>query len=216
MFGGWDIAAQVIDELAALARRHGRWMSWNLVLALIPLALAFPLFRPGRRMAVRWWAGAVLFALFLPNAPYVLTDVIHLFDDIRESRSDLQLLGVYLPIYVIYFTVGVVSYGWSLHRLSDFVADRFSVRAAIGVELGAHLLCAIGVYLGRVIRLNSWEVFTEPRRVLGSVESLVGFFPVIIVAVTALTLLACSAAWRIGRTGAASVRLPAFLNSAPR
>jgi uncharacterized membrane protein len=216
MFEGWDVAAQVIDELAALARLHGRWMSWNLVLALIPLALAFPLFRPGRRMAVCWWAGAVLFALFLPNAPYVLTDVIHLFDDIRESRSDLQLLGVYLPTYLIYFAVGVVSYGWSLHRLWDFVADRFSARAALGVELGAHLLCAIGVYLGRVIRLNSWEVFTEPRRVLGSVESLVGPFPAIIVAVTALTLLACSAVWRIGRTGAASVRLPAFLSGAPR
>src|SRR4051812_24343730 len=67
-------------DLPQIARTHGRWMVWNLALAAVPVFLAMALFRPGRRHGVGWWLGTALFVLFLPNAPYVLTDVVHLFD----------------------------------------------------------------------------------------------------------------------------------------
>ncbi len=60
------------------------WMVWNTMLALVPLALSFTLFSPGRRCrSMGWWFGFAVFVAALPNAPYVLTDVIHLVDDAR-------------------------------------------------------------------------------------------------------------------------------------
>ncbi len=66
---------------------HGPWMVWNTILAVVPLVLALALFRSGCRRSVGWWCGVVAFVAFLPNAPYVLSDVIHFFDDVRAFGS---------------------------------------------------------------------------------------------------------------------------------
>ena len=47
-------------------------------LAAVPAILAVPLFWGTHRRTPFWWLGVVVFALFLPNAPYVVTDIIHL------------------------------------------------------------------------------------------------------------------------------------------
>ena len=201
MLGVLETVQQGADDLRVIGRTHGIWMTWNLFLALIPLGLATALFRDGRRRSLAWWSGVVLFVLFLPNAPYVLTDVIHLFEDIRRSRSDLQVLGIYLPVYVIFFAVGVLSYVVSLQRVWRYVAARSGVGRAATVEVALHLLCAIGVYLGRVVRLNSWQVFTRPRSVLGAFDDLMGAFPIALILATAVVLMTCSGMWRIGHAG---------------
>src|SRR5258707_813088 len=68
---------------------HG-FMLWNAFLAGCPAALALALFtRPApERRGVLWWAGLAAWVLFLPNAPYVLTDVVHMIDDIQRAHSD--------------------------------------------------------------------------------------------------------------------------------
>ncbi len=215
MFAFFDLVRLGANDAQSLTRAHGLWMAWNLFLALIPFTLAVVLFplagrRPlaapsssAARIASRTSraVGLLLFLLFLPNAPYVLTDVIHLFDDIRGSRSDLQILGVYLPVYLAFFGVGVAAYAASLHRVWRWVERRWSMRAALGVEIGLHLLVALGVYLGRVLRLNSWHVFTRPRTVLGTLDALAGPFPVVLILVTAFTLAVLSLFWRVADAG---------------
>jgi len=219
MFALLDLVRLGANDAQSLTRSHGLWMAWNLVLALIPFGLALVLFPLGGRSvaavpASRWARvvrrstygfGVVLFVLFLPNAPYVLTDVIHLFDDIRLSRSDLQILGVYLPVYLAFFGIGIAAYGASLHRVWRWVEPRRSVRVALGVEVGLHLLVALGVYLGRVLRLNSWHVFTRPRVVLGTLDALAGPFPIAMILISALTLAAVSLFWRVGDAGVRSL-----------
>jgi uncharacterized membrane protein len=64
-------------------------------LALVPLGLALVVFRPRARLRVAWWIGAGLFVAFLPNAPYVLTDLVHLgrdWDVVRAPRAVAQVL----------------------------------------------------------------------------------------------------------------------------
>src|SRR3954447_3333569 len=97
--------------------QHSRWMTWNALLALVPFGLAQLLFgRPRSRTAV-WWAGLVAFVLFLPNAPYVLTDVIHLFEDVRRIGSDRAVLFVLVPVYAGLFAVGFGSYVLSIRHM---------------------------------------------------------------------------------------------------
>lgn len=205
-----DTVQQGARDLAGMTRSHGLWMAWNLFLAFIPLFLSALLFTARKRLSVGWWFGAVVFVLFLPNAPYVITDVVHLFDDIRRSRSDLQVLGLFLPVYACFFLAGMAAYTISLERLWRFAAARWSVRRALAIEVGLHLLCAVGVYLGRVVRLNSWQVFTRPQQVLGSLDWLVGPFPVFVILVTATVLGVASLAWRVVHAGATALLGPSL------
>ena len=76
-------------QVRAVLLRHSGWMAWNLTLALVAVALAVWLFRVERPRTVGWWVGFGAFALFLPNAPYVLTDLIHL----RWSVEAIEVLS---------------------------------------------------------------------------------------------------------------------------
>ncbi len=199
--GTRELIQQGAHDLRLLTRSHALWMGWNLFLALVPLALALRLFRERARHGLLWWLGLALFVLFLPNAPYVLTDVIHLFDDIRRSRSDLQILGVYLPLYVAFFAVGTACYVVAVERARRHATRRWSWRAGVAVEAALHLLSAVGVFFGRVVRLNSWQVFTRPQEVLGALDWLIGPVPVLLVLITAVVLATLSAASRLLAAG---------------
>lgn len=154
--------ARATEEAAVVLAGNARWMWWNLFLALVPVALAVWLFRGRRRRAgVLWWTGVVAFVAFLPNAPYVITDVIHLFTDVRMVESDAVLSLAVVPQYVVFIGAGVASYTASLLLLEGFVGRRRSG----WMVLALHGLCAVGIYLGRVVRLNSWDVVLRPGRV---------------------------------------------------
>src|SRR5947207_10573569 len=155
------------DELVQSALRHSVWMSWNAILALVPLALSRRIFRGEPHRTAAWWAGLVAFILFLPNAPYVLTDVVHLIDDIRYVHSDTTITLVVLPVYAVFFLFGMEAYVLAVTELSQWLRRQGVHRSArVTVRLGIHLLCAIGIGLGRIERLNSWDTAVHPMRIV--------------------------------------------------
>jgi uncharacterized membrane protein len=192
----------VLDQARVVAYAHYDWMAWNLVLAVVPLGLAAALFRRGVRRSPAWWVGVALFVVFLPNAPYVLTDVIHLFDDIRATHSDLVLLGLHVPLYLTFFGVGFASYVAALELPRRYVKAEVPGWRWAPIELGLHGLCAAGMYLGRVLRLNSWEILTRPRSVVAGVGWLAGVAPVALVVCTAAVLLSLTLVTRALAWGA--------------
>jgi len=156
--------------LADFAAHHGLWMTWNTVLALVPLLFAAILFRahpPSWPRNPLWWAGLAAFVLFLPNAPYVMTDVVHLLDTAGAgSYTPGFTVFVVGAIYATLFAIGTLSYALSVKAMAAFVAARSSRGVAPAATLAAHAACAVGIYMGRFLRLNSWEVVTAPGRVL--------------------------------------------------
>jgi uncharacterized membrane protein len=163
--GRMGLLDAVAPNLADVLRSNVWWMGWNTLLAWIPVALAVGLFRRaghGDRSPL-WWAGCGLFVLFLPNAPYVATDLIHLHDDVELVGRDGPVVTAVLPVYAVFIGSGFLAYYLSLAQLGRYL-DRFDLgpwRAAVPVA--AHALCAVGVFLGRWARLNSWEPVVEPR-----------------------------------------------------
>jgi uncharacterized membrane protein len=145
---------------------HGNvwWMTWNLLLAGVPVALALAVFRRRGPRTLLWWTGLALFVLFLPNAPYVVTDLVHLRGDVVAARSDAAVVFAVLPVYAAFIAAGFLAYLVSLAELGRYLA-----RQGLGsaerrlVEVGVHAVCAVGVVLGRVARLNSWEPVVEPH-----------------------------------------------------
>lgn len=135
------------------------FMRWNLVLAWLPMSFALITLGAYRRRlsAPIWMSSGLLWLLFLPNAPYLVTDFIHLrnswasaplwFDVLMFASFGLTGLG--LGYASLYFVHGVIS-------------ERFGALAGWSLIVTVFVLSSIGIYLGRILRLNSWDAFTRP------------------------------------------------------
>ena len=143
------------------------FMVWNLYLAAIPAVLALVLFRSPRVTPV-WGLGFVAWLLFLPNAPYVLTDVVHMVDDLRASTGGRDSYEI-LFTYAVLFGCGLCSYVLSLQLFRRFLHRVAPRRTTLPALLALHGLCMVAIYLGRFMRFNSWDAVSEPGAVLGSV-----------------------------------------------
>jgi uncharacterized membrane protein len=161
----------VLEHVWRALHYNWPWMAWNLTLALVPLVLAITLFRGDRRPTATWWLGMLVFVALLPNAPYVLTDVVHFLPNVRGTER-LSVALAFIVQYGVFFLVGAESYVVSIVLFTRWLAAQGWARAAVPVEVGINLLCAVGIYLGRVDRLNSWDVVVAPRRFLASLSGL--------------------------------------------
>ena len=170
--------------------RNADFMGWNLTLAFVPAVFGPFLFRR-RTTSPLWWVGLLVFLAFLPNAPYVLSDVIHLADDVRATRSDTVVVAGVLPQYAAFFLAGLLAYVVALGELTRWLAARGWDRLrTFGVELAVHAACAVGVYLGRVPRFNSWDLVTRPDAVATTAaEHLSDRYPLALVLATFVVLV---------------------------
>lgn len=165
------------------------WMSWNLFLAFIPLALSIWLFRTKRGRSWVWWLGFLVFYAFLPNAPYLLTDVIHLIQDIRAIPSVWLITLVLIPVYLLVILSGFEAYVISLINLGYYLHRIGKSKWIVWVELITHALSAVGIYWGRFLRFNSWDFITQPDALLAKgVEEILGKQPLVIILITLIIL----------------------------
>ena len=142
------------------------WMRWNLLLAWIPLVLSVLLFRVVPQRSPFWWLGVAVFVAFLPNAPYILTDVIHLVEEMQHTDSRLVGSLIIFPKYLLFLLLGFGAYVLSLVNLGLYVQAAGRRSWELPLEWTLHGLSAIGIYLGRFDRLNSWDLVTQPGQVL--------------------------------------------------
>jgi uncharacterized membrane protein len=164
---------ELVRSIAWIWKGNVFWMGWNMFLALVPLAIGVIVFR-ARRHTAMWWVGAAAFLAFLPNAPYVLTDVIHLPRDLRSHPSGVVRLSVLFQ-YAVFASAGILAYALALRSVvHHLLRAGWSERRIAVVEITLHALSAVGVYLGRVDRLNSWYVLTQPGEVVASAASSLG------------------------------------------
>lgn len=171
------------------------WMSVNVLLAAVPLVLALVLFVPRQPRTLAWWIGAGTFVAFLPNAPYVLTDIIHLRSQVHSAHSDLQVLGL-LVQYGTLMLAGLAFYGASLAILRRHLAVEGRARWRWPAEIGLHAVCSVGIFLGRFLRLNSWDILARPGTVLQYVR-VPHPSTVVIIGFTFVVLSAATAALRV-------------------
>ena len=103
----------------------------------------------------------------LPNAPYVLTDVIHFDESVARSGSAAHVALVLVPGYVGFLAVGFASYVFCVVRVERWLRSAgWSLPRLLGADITLHALCAVGVFLGRVFRFNSWDLLARPGDVL--------------------------------------------------
>ena len=135
------------------------WMRVNLILAVLPVIGAVILYLGWRRLSVLRWPLLGATGLLLPNAPYVVTDLIHLPHAIEWAPSRVYVWAGVVPLFTLLVATGVLSYAYTLHLMRKALRARgWSLRRRVAAEAVVGSLCALGVALGRISRLNSWDV----------------------------------------------------------
>lgn len=156
-------------RMAGTHNIHYALLPCNLFLAWLPLVFAmgvYHLHRQGERRSLRLAALAGLWLLFFPNAPYIFTDLVHMGTSFRMAYwLDLSLV---LLVALTGFVVGFVS----LFLMQSVVIERLGRIASWAFILVVAGLTGFGVYLGRFLRLNSWDVLVHPRYVTHSIHGL--------------------------------------------
>ena len=143
--------------------RRYLFLAWNLFLAWIPVVFAyFALIFSQRRILLYAIVPvfALLWLIFFPNAPYILTDLQHL----ALEMTDVPVW--YDVILLIWFSwtgvlLGVVSF-YIMHMIILGAFGRLAGWVFVLIVSG---LSSLGIYLGRYGRFNSWDIFQHPSEV---------------------------------------------------
>jgi uncharacterized membrane protein len=138
-----------------------RFLIWNLALAWVPFAFALAAYdRARRRLDAYVLVLAVLWLLFFPNAPYVLTDFIHL-----SANAPAPLWYDALMLSAFAWTALLLGFAslYLMHALARSVVGAVWSWVGVACALG---LASFGVYLGRFVRFNSWDALVRPGTVV--------------------------------------------------
>jgi uncharacterized membrane protein len=146
-----------------------RFLAWNLFLAWVPYLCSLWAALIRRRWPRGLWRLVVpggVWLVFFPNALYLLTDFVHL-----RPRP---------PIPLWYDLALIASFAWagcflavaSLYRMEELVKAALGMAASRLFVLGAAALCGLGVYLGRFLRWNSWDLLVSPHAILADIAAI--------------------------------------------
>ena len=142
---------------------HYDFLLWNLGLAWIPFMLAALAYVVANaRKPILYGvilASAVAWLVFFPNAPYIFTDLFHL------TARLYSCFWVDLCLILLCALTGLVLGFVSLYLMQS-VVERMLGRTASWVFIaGVAALSGFGIYLGRFMRFNSWDVLFKPHQV---------------------------------------------------
>ena len=101
------------------------------------------------------WFGAWL--LFLPNAPYIITDLLHL------RVSDTRLLWLDVLVINAFALNGLILFYYSLLEMKTILSHYLNDKKLRLTIATIPFITGFGVYLGRFLRYNSWEILSSPK-----------------------------------------------------
>lgn len=146
-------------------RLHFVFLVWNLFLAFIPWAITTALVLNPAAGQRKWLitGAAMLWLLFFPNSPYIFTDLFHL----RDARTAPRWYDL---IMILTFAWTGLIYGFqSLRDLEKLLRQWFHPKLIQASIVFVLFLSSFGVYLGRYLRWNSWDILRYPTKLLGDV-----------------------------------------------
>lgn len=134
------------------------WMAYNILLAVIPVLLAQLFFRSKSVfMKIILFVG---WLFFVPNTIYIFTDVLHFIDQIKE-------VGFFGMVILTAQYAGFFIAGFLTFILSMYPVER-KLKLSSSVIIGINLIIGFGMVIGRVHRLNSWDVIVQTGKVVNT------------------------------------------------
>jgi uncharacterized membrane protein len=140
------------------------FLAWNLFLAWIPYLLSAYAIKQksSSRFILKEFALCISWLLFLPNAPYLLTDFVHL-----HERAHLPF-WYDLLVLLSFSLTGLLLFMFSFYVFSVKIISVFRIKYQKMITYSLFVLCGYGLYLGRCLRYNSWDVISNPFGLIAS------------------------------------------------
>lgn len=141
------------------------WMTYNLYLAALPVIFSFFLFKTPNKFLTAILA--ILWILYLPNTIYVFTDLQHLIDQ-WSKVGDFERT-ILVVQYTIFEVIGLAGFLIAFHPWERILQKyTHSNKQFILGLVGINFLIGFAMVLGRVERINSWDVILNPLLVISS------------------------------------------------
>jgi uncharacterized membrane protein len=158
--------ALILFRITVTHSAYFGFLLWNLLLSGVPFLMSsFICFHP--KMS-KWAFFTVCFCwlLFLPNAPYIITDFLHF----RRPGSMPPWFDVLL---LTSFSFSGILFGLlSMADMQQAWKLRFGNSVAITFIFCCSLLSGFGIYLGRFSRFNSWDIIGNPSGLFSGIASI--------------------------------------------
>lgn len=152
------------------------FLIWNLFLAIIPYFLSSNIhnnfFDKSKKIQNTFYA--LVWLLFIPNTFYILTDFTHLhFKNTFQFGLDILIISSFS---FAGFYVGLLS----LQHIHQLTIAKYGNKIGNLFIVSISFLSAFGIYLGRVLRFNSWDIISKPiELVYTSIAALFSFETII-------------------------------------
>jgi uncharacterized membrane protein len=159
----------LVRFLAELSLSHTltyAFLIWNLFLAWVPYIASLGAAFLHQRHPGRWWyllIPGALWLSFFPNAPYIVTDFLHL-----RERAPIPL-WYDIGMLTVFAWTGLFLAVFSLRTMQTLVKSFLGSAASWLFVVGSLGLGGLGIYIGRFLRWNSWDLLLNPRSVLADV-----------------------------------------------
>jgi uncharacterized membrane protein len=150
------------------------FLPWNLFLAFVPYWITWWMTRNVSIIEnkIKLLAALAVWLLFIPNSFYIITDLFHLIH-VRSTPKWFDLLLIFSFAWN-----GILSGIISLRRVEVVLSLLKGNSFSIAVVFAVMWLCAFGIYIGRFLRFNSWDVITDPFSLVAEITDMV-FHPVV-------------------------------------
>ncbi|WP_062053149.1 DUF1361 domain-containing protein [Aquimarina longa] len=144
------------------------FLVWNLFLACIPYAIVLLLSLQKTKWYI-FWIGFCIWLAFLPNSPYILTDLQYI------KLSTLQSVWFDVLLILSFAINGLIIGFASLWIMQTLLIEYFSKKITNYISYAILILCGFGIYLGRVLRWNSWDIIQNPVGIIADVTKRILF-----------------------------------------
>lgn len=143
------------------------FLIWNIFLAIIPYGITMYLSTKPNLNKLKLGLWFLVWLAFLPNAPYIVTDLIH----IRSGNDSFLWLDI---LVILSFALsGLFLFYLSVLDMQKLALKTFKNMPINALTMLILILCGFGVYLGRFLRYNSWEIISAPKHLLLDVINIV-------------------------------------------
>ncbi|UHA74583.1 DUF1361 domain-containing protein [Paenibacillus sp. 481] len=160
------------------------FLNWDMFLAWVPVGFACMLHLVFYHMQPKQWPRTLLITvvgllwlLFFPNSAYLITDMLHLFIHFKPEPGVRFTHDIEFWYHLILFfsaaLIGVLLSFYSLYTVQQVVKKAYGAATSWAFAIIVLLLSSFGIYIGRFVRWNSWDVFVRPDRIVQDIVMIV-------------------------------------------
>jgi len=163
LFAGFMLCAIVLTVRIKITHSFFfLFLVWNLFLAMIPYGITLFLQILKKETQSLWILIPALcfWLLFLPNTPYLISDLQHL----RHSNKDIIWYDLLLLMSFVWYSLFI--FYLTVRDMRLIIKSKVNFKYINFITVSIFILCGFGIYLGRFLRWNSWDIIQDPLGLL--------------------------------------------------